>query len=85
MQKEKRNAVLFNDEELEKLTVQYDALLDEVMKRRRSFRNSERKRLKRLRKMSGISLRFLICPKLSLLFILKREIFLQTALIKLNF
>ena len=33
MQKEKRNAVLFNDEELEKLTVQYDALLDEVMKK----------------------------------------------------
>ena len=31
--KEKRNAVLFNDEELEKLTVQYDALLDEVMKK----------------------------------------------------
>lgn len=83
--KEKRNSILYNDEELEKLTNEYDSLFDEVVKKQRSFPNTERKLLLNLKAMLRLSLNFLICRKFSLLLALIKANYLQQVMIKLNF
>ncbi len=62
--KEKRNAVLFNDEELEKLTVQYDALLDEVMKKAEKLSEFRKKTAKAFEENVRNQLAFLDMPKI---------------------
>ena len=62
--KEKRNAVLFNDEELEKLTVQYDALLDEVMKKAEKLSEFRKKTAEAFEENVRNQLAFLDMPKI---------------------
>ncbi len=62
--KEKRNAVLFNDEELEKLTVQYDALLDEVMKKAEKLSEFRKKTAEAFEENVRNQLVFLDMPKI---------------------
>ena len=62
--KEKRNAVLFNDEELEKLTVEYDKLLDEVMKKAEALSEYRKKIAKEFEENVKVQLEFLDMPKI---------------------
>lgn len=62
--REKRNAVLFNDEELEKLTIQYDALLDEVMKKAQRLSDYRKKLAKSFEENVKAQLEFLDMPKI---------------------
>lgn len=62
--REKRNAVLFNDEELEKLTIQYDVLLDEVMKKAQRLSDYRKKLAKTFEENVKEQLEFLDMPKI---------------------
>ncbi|MDE6722811.1 MAG: AAA family ATPase, partial [Eubacterium sp.] len=62
--REKRNAVLFNDEELEKLTAEYDGLLDEVVKKADALSEYRKKVAKEFEENVKAQLEFLDMPKI---------------------
>lgn len=62
--KEKRNAILFNDDELEKLASQYDQLFDEVMKRAEKLSEHRKKAAEKFEGNVKAQLEFLDMPKI---------------------
>ncbi|MDE6412325.1 MAG: AAA family ATPase, partial [Eubacterium sp.] len=62
--KEKRNAILFNDDELERLTAEYDELLDEVMKKAEQLSEYRKKTARAFEESVKAQLEFLDMPKI---------------------
>ncbi|MDE5671553.1 MAG: DNA repair protein RecN, partial [Eubacterium sp.] len=62
--KEKRNAILFNDDELEKLTAQYDQLFDEVIKKAERLSEHRKKAAEKFEENVKAQLEFLDMPKI---------------------
>ena len=62
--KEKRNSILYNDEELEKLTNEYDSLFDEVVKKAEELSEHRKKIVSEFESNVKTQLEFLDMPKI---------------------